>query len=338
MPVFVVLCLLFIVVSALPTTVNAGQWQKEEIASMPTQLYVPSTAPQLAGKRALMVSLGGCGQQAKGNTEFQQQSNWQQTADDYGLVLALPNAPDGGVLAYGCWDYYGVQHSRDNRHNDNLLALVSDLLQRKSLNIDSGQVYLSGLSSGGAMVNVLMCLAPDVFAGGGNAAGPALGTSALQTLQVATDTQSVTEACLALAGDNREFLDTQVMSVVWGNEDAIANPGYAEVIAQSFVNLYGADASNVANPITGIQFNAQETRWGDEQGPRVSLTMIHGLGHAWPAGGGSGTSAFMDNQSINYPALLARFLFANNRRVHNLDPSPSPVVMQPPAMRPNQRD
>ena len=63
-----------------------------------------------------MVSLGGCGQQAAGNTEFRDQSNWQQTADDYGLVVAIPNAPGGGVLAYGCWDYYGVEHSRDNRH------------------------------------------------------------------------------------------------------------------------------------------------------------------------------------------------------------------------------
>ena len=323
MPIYTV----FLMLLCLPGVAKAGQWWQENIADMPTQLYLPKSPPQLAGKRALMVSLGGCGQQAAGNTEFRDQSNWQQTADDYGLVVAIPNAPGGGVLAYGCWDYYGVEHSRDNRHNDNLLSLVSDLIAREKLNIDPNQVYISGLSSGGAMVNVLLCLAPDVFVGGGNVAGPALGTTAVQTLQVATDADAVCEACLTLAGDNRVHLDSQIFSVAWGSKDAIANPGYADVITQAHVALYKSDANSVANVLNGEVFNAEETVWGDLQGPRVSLLKINGLGHAWPAGGGSGESPFMDNQSINYPALLTRFLFTNNRRVHNIQAAPGQKVL-----------
>ena len=323
MPVTVVF-LLFLLASGVA---KAGQWWQEDIAEMPTQLYLPATAPQLAGKRALMISLGGCGQQAAGNTEFRDQSNWQQTADDYGMVLAIPNAPGGGVLQYGCWDYYGQEHSRVDRHSDNLLALVAQLVQRESLNIDANQVYVSGLSSGGAMVNVLLCLAPDFFAGGGNVAGPALGTTAVQTLQVATSASAVCEVCLALAGDKRDYLNTQILSLAWGSKDAIANPGYASIIAEAFVDLYQSGANSVANIHSGITYNGEETQWGDLHGPRISLLMINGLGHAWPAGGGSGDSPFMDNQSVNYPAILTRFLFTNNRRVHVVQTQPGQKVI-----------
>ena len=296
----------------------AGQWQHHTIAEMPTQIYLPESAPSLAGKRALMISMGGCGQQAKDSTEFRDQSNWAHTAEEYGMVVAIPNAPDGGVLAYGCWDYYGANHSRLNRHNDNLLALVDNLLARPELNLDANQVYISGLSSGGAMVNVLLCLAPDVFAGGGNSAGPALGTTALQTVQVATDVSSVTHHCLNLAADKYQYLASQIVSLVWGSEDAIANPNYGPIIAESFVDIYGSDVSNVANQHQADDYSAEEILWSDSRGPRVSMLQIDGLGHAWPAGGGSGESPFMEAKTINYPALLTQFLFENNRRVNSV--------------------
>jgi len=312
--------LLAILLLALPVMLEAseiatGQWHQETIATMPTQMYVPATKPQLTHQRALMVSLGGCGQQAAGNTEFRDQSNWQTTADGYGMVVAIPNAPGGGVLDYGCWDYYGTDHNRNNRHAAPLLNLVSELLGRPELNIDPRQVYISGLSSGGGMVNVLLCLAPDVFAGGGNAAGPALGTSALQTTQVATNVTTVVEQCQGLAGDKQHEFASQIVSLVWGSEDRIAHPGYAEVTALAWAKLYDAEVSSEQKSVAGKALSASQTTWADDHGARVELLIIKGLSHAWPAGGGSGASPFMDNTSINYPALLTQFLFTNNRRV-----------------------
>lgn len=299
----------------MPGVIFAGQWQQIDVAEMPTQLYIPETQPRLAEKRALMVSLGGCGQQAEGNTDFRDQSNWPATADEYGMVIAAPNAPGGGVMAFGCWDYYGAKHDRSNRHNDNILSLVQVLLERDDLNIDPNQVYLSGLSSGGGMVNVLLCLAPDVFAGGGNAAGPALGTTAMQIMYVATDAESVVEHCMDLAGSKSSFLATQILSLAWGDKDAIANPGYAAVTAQAFAKIYRSDATKFISQEKQAQATATKTEWSDDRGPRVSLLMIEAMGHAWPAGGGSGASPFMEANTLNYPAELTKFLFKNNRRV-----------------------
>lgn len=105
------------------------------------------------------------------------------------------------------------------------------------------------------------------------------------------------------------------MSLVWGEKDVIANPGYAEVTAAAFADLYGAEADQTsrAHNVDGVK--TQVNQWRDGQGLRVRTTVITGLGHAWPAGGGSGASPFMAADTLNYPAQLTEFLFANNRRV-----------------------
>ncbi|RPI71261.1 MAG: hypothetical protein EHM38_04140, partial [Geobacteraceae bacterium] len=81
----------------------AGTWRNISAGNMSVELYVPATAPKLADKRALMISLHGCVQT---NTVLRDQGNWSATADEYGMVVALPAVPDGGKIA-GCWDYFG---------------------------------------------------------------------------------------------------------------------------------------------------------------------------------------------------------------------------------------
>ena len=64
--------------------------------------------------------------------------NWAATAEKYGMVVALPDAPNGGVVL-GCWDYYDANHSRTApaRHDDNLLGLVAALKARGYNLVDS---------------------------------------------------------------------------------------------------------------------------------------------------------------------------------------------------------
>ena len=308
-------CFFLVVALPLSAYVYAGSWSEETIADMPVSLYVPGTEPVLAGKRALMISTGGCGQQKKGNTEFRDQSNWEATAKRYGMIVAVPNAPEGGVFIFGCWDYYKDNHTRTNRHNDNILALVEELKSRDALNIDTNQVYFSGLSSGGGMSNVLSCLAPDVFAGVGNVAGPALGSAATEIQSVSLSKEEVKNTCIALAGDKQEALASQIFSVAWGEKDKIVTPKYAELIVEGMSLVYRAQKDAKNTTINGDKHNAKRETWSDKNGPRISRLMVEGIGHAWPAGAGSGESKYMDNTSIDYPAQLTKFLFENNRRV-----------------------
>jgi poly(3-hydroxybutyrate) depolymerase len=159
----------------------AGNWKSITAGGMSVELYVPTTAPKLADKRALMISLPGCVQT---NIILRDHGNWSTTADEYGMIIALPAVPDGGKIA-GCWDYFGRSvpflpplppHTRNSRDNDNLLALIETLQSDESFNLDPDQTYITGLSSGGGQTLVMGCLAPEIFAGMGINAAPTIGT------------------------------------------------------------------------------------------------------------------------------------------------------------------
>lgn len=296
------------------TTNTTGAWSTETIAGMSVQIYTPVTAPALAGKRALMVNLHGCIQK---NTDLQMGGNWVTTADRYGMVVAIPAVPAGGVIA-GCWDYYDSNHSRTSpvRDDGNLIDLASALEGRAALGIDPAQVYLSGLSSGGGETMVMGCLAPDIFAGIGINAGPTVGTTSGQIGSVATTQSAGTAQCRSFAAGNSAAFDSQLTSVVYGNNDTTVAPGYNTLNAQIMAGIYGAAATSSFSPsdYDGINSAGDGMLYSDATGPRVSIIQNTALGHNWPAGAAPG-GLFISALSIDYPAYVTGFFFANNRRV-----------------------
>lgn len=137
---------------APPARAASGAWTTETIAGMSVRVYTPATPPALESGRALMISLHGCQQKAQ---DLQQDGNWTDVADEYGMVVALPDAPNGGVYL-GCWDYYDTSHSSTNpsRHDDNVLALAQTLQSRGSLAIDPDQTYVALRTFGGVKSGV----------------------------------------------------------------------------------------------------------------------------------------------------------------------------------------
>jgi poly(3-hydroxybutyrate) depolymerase len=278
-----------------------------------------------------MVNLHGCLQDGD---LFRERGNWEATAETFGMIVALPTVPEGGKIA-GCWDYWGKPslqapstppHTRQNRDNDNILALVARLLDDEMLGIDPKQVYLSGLSSGGGETLVLGCLAPDIFAGIGIVAGPSLGTASdeinRQPLPVGRD--QVVGACESLAGANAAHLATQVASLAFGSNDPTVNRAYNRLNAEALAEIYGATPSGTfdLSGLPGFQPQGQGSLWNDAKGPRVSLVPIGGMGHAWPAGSGlGGEQRFVASRGLNYPAYLTKFLTDNNRRLTPPPPS-----------------
>ncbi len=312
-----------------PGPVTPGAWTKTANQDgMELHLYTP-TSTTLNGKRALMISLHGC---AQANEVVRDNWGWTNEADQYGMVVAAPMAPNGGVIA-SCWDYYGTSHSGSNpsKHDDNLIDLANSLMANASLNIDPDQVYISGLSSGGGEAFVMGCVAPDIFAGIGINAGPALGTSSGQIGSVPSGTtkSSVATRCTGFSKSDSSF-ETQLTSVVHGKSDYTVGQAYAEVDAGAMAIVYGVNKDSGTNSISG---GGTETTWSDSQGKRVSMLMVNGLGHAWPAGSGSG-GGYTDHNTVDYPAFVSKFFFENNRRVVIATPTPTPTATPVPTATP----
>jgi poly(3-hydroxybutyrate) depolymerase len=311
----------------------AENWQSIHAGGMSVELYVPATAPKLENKRALMISLHGCVQT---NTVLRDHGNWSDTAEEYGMVVALPAVPDGGKIA-GCWDYYGrtlpllpplPPHTRNSRDNDNLLALVETLQSDASLNIDPSQTYITGLSSGGGQALVMGCLAPEIFAGMGINASPTIGTGSHEinppvNVSLPITLKEAKAFCESLAGSYAPAFATQLASVIYGSDDRIVDIRYNKLNADVMTAIYGiSDKTGFSvNELPGHNPRGAGEFWSDSTGPRFSLIRNDGLGHAWPSGSGSGGEInFVAQEGVNYPAYVTRFFFENNRRVHKNAP------------------
>ncbi len=81
-----------IALAALAPAAFAGSWSTELMGGMNVQLYTPTSAPKLAGKRALMINLHGCSQTA---TEMRAGNDWE--SDPGRLQSALAELSAAGI-------------------------------------------------------------------------------------------------------------------------------------------------------------------------------------------------------------------------------------------------
>lgn len=305
----------FVTASLMPATAAAsGSWSSSPIAGMTTHVYAPDSTSPIGEGRALLVGLHGCVQTA---ANLRDQVPFDASAEATGTVIALPEVPMGGVIA-GCWDYYGANHDRSSRHDDDLLALVDALLADPQLDIDPDQVYLAGLSSGAGEAAVMGCLAPDVFAGIGIAAGPAVGTSESQIAFVTTTAEQAGASCTSLAGAHASSFATQQVVVIAGTMDYTVAQDYARIHAEMFAALYGGLTSAPLDVTTlpGAMPQGTAEVYADDDGERITRVSMQGVGHAWPTGTGSGYDLyFVSPGGFDFAGYMMASFQANNRRV-----------------------
>ena len=144
-------------------------------------VYTPASfSKKAAGKRAVVFHLPGCGELAY---QVAQGSGWPQVAEDNGYIVVVPEVidpvyPNPAAPHVGCYDF-GL-YTQPTRYRTDHAALIkagADIAsKRPDLKIDPRQIYIAGLSAGGTVAMQVACMAPDVCAGVGTVAAPALGT------------------------------------------------------------------------------------------------------------------------------------------------------------------
>lgn len=311
---------------ALALTPGSGTWVKETATYGTPDLkdayvYVPkNTAPQvLGGKRALMLSLHGCGMTAS-TSVIDKRFNWETTAEKYGMVVIAPTVPAGTSstrVAGGCFDWFGTNHNRSTRDVVPLIKLIDAVKARTHLDIDPNQIYVSGLSAGAGEAHVLGCSFPEYFAGVAPNASPTLGAEA-GDISVAPkrSAQQVADTCRAINGNQfNAWLDTQIFSTVYGDKDYLVLPAHNVRNRDGMKIVYGATTAAGTQAVEG---GGTADLWKDSKGKlRISSMVVAGMSHAWPAGpSGAQTTAWVDFTRVNYPAYVTQFFFENNLRVN----------------------
>ncbi len=267
--------------------------------------------------------------------------NWEEPAELYGAVVALPKASGEGSAGniLGCWNFHvGMNADRNESDAKYLISLVNTLTNDSSLNIDPNQVFISGFSAGGSMANQMACLAPDIFAGAGVVGGLAPGATGISSPPPIIPIGIGKDNCETLAGLNKSALYRQKYSYVIGTDDTALYPAHAEENIQIFREVYAGDGNGLAEvcSIESLSGGGDLTTYCDEYHPVISKIVVNGMGHAWPAGSGSlGSGDFIDYSHINYPSYLADFFF--NFEPHPPTPvvTPTPTSTPPPVITPS---
>ncbi len=317
--------------------VSGGTWSTETLHGMNVHVYVPggepTVAPHVPGKRPLMFSLHGCFQS---NTLIKQQGNWQDTADAYDMVVVIPDSVTSG---YGnCWDSFDDGHTALNHDSDNVIALTETMISRAELNIDTDQVYIAGLSSGGMQTMLVGCMRPDLYAGIGLGSNPTIGSSSGEWGKDPIGPTEGLNMCsdLAASTGNDDAQQSQLASIVFGDDTSVPGgmdepsngidldffPQNAEIMA----TIYDADPVSGVTSIPGFSSAADgvESTWVRDGVKRVSMLDINGLGHAWSSGNGQ-QATDLNGSYVNYPAFVTEFFHSSNMRVNSV-PNTPPVV------------
>jgi poly(hydroxyalkanoate) depolymerase family esterase len=269
---------------SVPTPLaHGGPRRVTEFGSNPGRLsmfvHAPADPPRAGA--ALIVLLHGCGQSA---AAFARDAGWAELADRLGVPLVLPEQ-SGENNRGRCFNWFRSSHvsrgSGEALSIRQMVAAATDCYQS-----DPAQVFVAGLSAGGAMAAALLAAYPDVFNAGAIVAGLPVG---------AAGSTSEALARMAEAGPvrSRDGWAEQVrraapadhggpwprISIWHGSADDVVDPANARLLAEQWSAVHGLGAGTVVSGPNG----ARRAVWGSAERPAVELWTLPDLPHTWPA-------------------------------------------------------
>lgn len=260
------------------------------------RLYLPANRPD--APMPLVVMLHGCTQTPE---DFAAGTAMNALAEAHGLIIAYPAQP-ASANANRCWNWFQTADQQASSGEPALIAgIVRDIL--RDTTTDPAQVYVAGLSAGGAAAAILGAAFPDLFSAVGVHSGLAAGAAT-----------SMPQAFAAMRGGAAgTSLARALPTIVFhGNADQTVAPvnGRA-VIAQALAGLPPLRAvhTQLQSP-TGS--NVEKTAYMQRDGTSLcELWEIAGAGHAWA--GGSALGSYTDPNGPDASEEMLRF-FRQHRK------------------------
>jgi len=240
------------------------------------RFYRPADLPKRA---PLVVVLHGCRQTAEG---YAVGAGWLALADRFGFALLCPEqvAANNG---YGCFNWFEPgDMARDRGEAASIRQMIAWMLADGRL--DRDRVFVTGLSAGGAMTNVMLAAYPEVFAGGAPIAGLPYGAASDAREALGAMFQGVRHAP-SVWGDLVRTASTYrgpwpKVSIWHGDADTTVKPDNGEAIAMQWANVHGLPPQPGAARTDG---GLARSVWLDGRGaPVVERFVVHGLGHGTP--------------------------------------------------------
>ncbi|PHR84131.1 MAG: esterase [Colwellia sp.] len=244
----------------------------EKFGANPGDLEASYFTPDIENP-ALVVLLHGCAQQGD---ELALQSGLFGLAKKYNFALLLPQQGLNNNITR-CFNWYSADDfTRDSGESLSIKNMISRLKEQ----LGSKEVYIIGLSAGGAMASGMLANYPALFTAGAVVAGIPFpcadglitGISCMRN----GPSQTVDELVTLVEKINPKQKTWPKLSVWTGKNDSIVNPLNSSMLAQQWANLSALESNPIINHKSGYtvtlwQNSAKETQ--------VELIEVSNLGH-----------------------------------------------------------
>lgn len=288
--------------------------------------YVP---PNLPVNAPLVVAMHGCSQSA---ASYDAESGWELLAQRWHFAVVLPQQQSANNSS-ACFNWF---ETGDTTRGQGEALSIKQMIDKMRADHGSAadRVYVTGLSSGGAMTAVMLATYPEVFAGGAIVAGipyrcATSSTAAFSCMSPGSDLTP------AQWGDKVRAASTHtgpwpIVSIWHGDADYVVRPANASESLQQWTNVHGVDqVADVEDSVAGYPHKV----YRDAQGrARVETYTITGMGHGTPVDPGTGESqcgtagAYLLDVNICSSYYIGRFW-----GLDDLDSSVPQVALTAPA-------
>ena len=281
---------------ALPGKFSDGTFSNDAGARR-YKLYVPSSYTGAAVP--LVVMLHGCTQDPD---DFARGTQMNVLAEEMQCLVLYP-AQSQQANSSRCWNWFSANDQARDRGEPSIIAgMTRDIIGQ--YNIDPAQVYVAGLSAGGAMATIMGTLYPELYAAVGVHSGLPYGS--------AHDLPSALAAMKGNIGRSNEKGRTIPIIVFHGDKDTTVHPANGdELIARGVP--HGAN-DIVVEPGRVPQGHAY-TRTMHQRADgsaHAEQWLIHGAGHAWS--GGNARGSYTDGKGPDASREMMRFFRTQSDR------------------------
>lgn len=290
------------------------------------KLYIPSGYHGQA--LPLMVMLHGCTQSPD---DFAAGTRMNAIAEERKCFVVYP-AQSQSANTSKCWNWFNaVDQQRDQGEPSIIAGITRQIIS--SQHIDARQVYVAGMSAGGAMAVIMGTLYPDLYAAIGVHSGLPYASahdlpSGLAAMKGGTARKSAQNGSAAGTGVR---LNAIPIIVFHGDRDTTVHPRNGEkVLAQGVPKTeHGGALDQGAGPpsaATPIEPEPSVLRGKIQNGHAYTQTthrnvegqvvaehwVIHGAAHAWS--GGSKRGSYTDVKGPDATQEMMRFFYLQEKK------------------------
>ena len=283
------------------------------------KLYIPSG--YIGQEVPLVVMLHGCTQSSN---DIAAGTQMNVLAEENIFLVAYP-AQARGANMNKCWNWFKPSDQQRGRGEPSLVAgITREVIEE--YNVADGQVYVAGMSAGGAMAAIMAKAYPDLYAAVGIHSGLAPGAahdmpSAFAAMHQGGPTTPHRDVPIAtLTGEPARIVPAIVFQ---GDRDKTVHPRNADRLLEHYcpAKLTGSrDDASGSTPrgtvrqgqIPGGHAYTRDT-YRDTGGRTIAERWtVHGLGHAWS--GGSSSGSYTDPKGPDASAEMIRFFNEHRQR------------------------